>query len=79
MVQSKKLWCRRDTKRKLEGSKPKNALDVMYEIRFRGVTVEELRSILGVKLCRAEAILKLDRLPDAEQTERLKRYLDEGN
>lgn len=79
MVQSKKLWYRKDVKRKLEGSKPKNALDVMYEIRFRGVTTEELRSILEVKLCRAEAILKLDRLPDAEQTERLKRYLDEGN
>ena len=79
MVKSKKLWYRKDVKRKLEGSKPKNPLDVMYEIRFRGVTAEELRSILGVKLCRAEAILKLDRLPDAKQTERLKRYLDEGN
>lgn len=79
MVQSKGLWYRKDVKRKLEGSKPKNALDVMYEIKFRGVTVEELRSILGVKLCRAQAIFDLDRLPDAKQTERLKRYLDEGN
>nr|DAK37802.1 MAG TPA: hypothetical protein [Caudoviricetes sp.] len=79
MVKSEKLWYRKDVKRKLEGSKPKNPLVVMYEIRFRGVTVEELRSILGVKLCRAQAILDLDRLPDAKQTERLKRYLDEGN
>ena len=75
----KKSWYRKDTKRKLEGIKPKNSLDIIYELNFRGVTPIQLSSFLKIKESTAKRILKLDKLLDSDQAERLKRYLDEGN
>lgn len=75
----KKSWYRKDTKRKLEEDKPKNSLDLVYELNFRGVDSVELSNLLKIKDSTAERILKLDKLLDQNQAERIKRYLDERN